>query len=412
MIGVIWGSPLAYTTARMTTLVAKVVRVSDVGEPLVQLVDGFVQPAGIQLAKLEPDVGEIVLYSDNEWTLGADADWHPHREVGVVQHVSGGRVVVATAHGQSTLAVPDGLYVETGKTIEFDAREEVLGVIADGPITPEPLRVDRDDDFDPSSLMEPLDPTLSWEQFAGFETLRRDAQDMVAVQMRRDPRERLRRLGVRPIQGILFEGPPGTGKTMLAQIMAKEAGAAFYLVTAASLGGHLQGESEGRLEAVYNHAAGHDVAIVFVDEIDTLMKDRGSEDNYGTRLVHVFLTNMDGARKRPNVITIGTTNRAQDIDNALRRPGRFSRELHFERPDFDGRLAILTAPGHVTSDDLDYGRAAKATEGWSAADLQSVWEHAGELAVQAGRTAIRNDHFLAGLDRARQRKAEQETEPS
>lgn len=403
---------MAYTTARMTTLVAKVIRVSDVGEPLVQLVDGFVQPAGIDLAKLEPDIGDIVLFSDNQWTRGTDADWHPHRDVGVIQHIKGDRVVVATAHGQSTLAVPDGLLVETGNTVEFDAREEVLGILSDEPIAPEPIRVDRDTDFDPSSLMEPLDPTLNWDQFAGFETLRRDAQDVVAVQMRADTRHQLRRLGVRPIQGILFEGPPGTGKTMLAQIMAKEAGAAFYLVSAASLGGHLQGESEGRLEAVYTHAASHDVAIVFVDEIDTLMKDRGSEDNYGTRLVHVFLTNMDGARKRPNVITIGTTNRAQDIDKALRRPGRFSRELHFERPDLQGRLAILTAPGHVTSGGIDYGRAAAATEGWSAADLQSIWEHAGELSVQARRTSIRNDHFLAGLDRARQRKAEQETETS
>lgn len=403
---------MATTTTRMTTLVAKVVRFSDAGDPLIQLVDGFVQPAGMLLAELEPEVGDIVLYSDNQWTLGAEADWHPQRQVGVIQAVSGGRVIVATAHSQHSLSVPSGLLVEVGNTVEFDAREEVLGVLAEEPIAPEPLRVDRGDDFDPSSLIEPLDPTLNWDQFAGFETLRRDAQDVVAVQMRAETRDRLRQLGVRPIQGILFEGPPGTGKTMLAQIMAKEAGAVFYLVTAASLGGHLQGESEGRLEAIYTHAANHDVAIVFVDEIDTLMKDRGSEDNYGTRLVHVFLTNMDGPRKRPNVITIGTTNRAHDIDNALRRPGRFSRELHFERPNLGGRLAILTAPRHATSGVLDYGRAAAATEGWSAADLQSIWEHAGELTVQAGRTAIRNDHFLAGLDRARQRKAEQDIEHS
>lgn len=401
---------MATTTVRLSTFVAKVVRFSEsIGEPIIQHTDGHTQPAGIALRDIEPapEIDDVVLFSDNEWTIGAASDWHPRLEVGIVQHVADGRAIVSSGHGQVNLAVPAAMAVVPGNTVEFDAREEVLRVVSDTPIDPEPVRIDRGDEFDPATLITTLDDDLAWQQFAGFDSIRSEAQDIVAVQMQADARQRLRDLKVRPIRGILFEGPPGTGKTMLAQIMAREAGAVFYLVTAASLGGHLQGESEGRLEAIYEHAAQHKIAIVFIDEIDTLMKDRGADNNYGSRLVHVFLTNLDGAGQRPNVITIGTTNRVQDIDPALRRTGRFSRELSFERPDEAGRLAILKGGEHVTKGQLDYAHVAAATAEWSAADLQGVWEHAGELTVKAGRTSIRNDHFLAGFDHARGRKQRQ-----
>ncbi|ROR80030.1 transitional endoplasmic reticulum ATPase [Plantibacter flavus] len=378
-------------------------------QAVIRLVNGFVQPVGDALVAIDPlpVAGDVVLCANNQWTRGEEADWHPQLEVGIVQLLSGGRAVVSAALGQKNLAVPSGMELAPGNTVEFDAREEVLRVIAPTPVEPEPVRIDRGDDFDPGKLLTAVDDALSWEQFAGFDWIRAEAQDIVRVQMQHAARQKLRDLRVRPIRGILFEGPPGTGKTMLAQIMAKEAGAAFYMVTAASLGGHLQGESEGRLEAIYEHASTHEVALVFIDEIDTLMKDRGSDNDYGSRLVHVFLTNLDGAGNRDNVITIGTTNRVHDIDPALRRTGRFSRELRFERPDEAGRLAILQGGNHHTAGRLDYEHVAAATADWSAADLQGVWEHAGELTVKAGRTAIRNDFFLAGFDHARERKARQ-----
>ena len=106
---------------------------------------------------------------------------------------------------------------------------------------------------------------------------------------------------VDPVHGILFAGPPGTGKTFLAQIMAAQSKSAFYLVTTASLGGQLVGQSEERLEAIYEDAAKQEMSIIFVDEIDVLTKDRSNAYEHGSRLVNVFLTNMDGVGAPENV---------------------------------------------------------------------------------------------------------------
>lgn len=182
--------------------------------------------------------------------------------------------------------------------------------------------------------------------------------------------------------------------------MASQSHATFYLVTTAALGGRLVSESEQRLQQIYSDAAGEDLSIVFVDEIDNLTGHRGNDQDYGSRLVNVFLTNMDGVDAPSNVITIGTTNRVDSIDHALRRPGRFDRQLTFTYPNAEDRLAILRARHRTTAGELDYAALAARTQNWTAADLGAIWQHAGELTVIAGRTAIRNDHFLMGFERA------------
>lgn len=109
---------------------------------------------------------------------------------------------------------------------------------------------------------------------------------------------------------------------------------------------------------------------------------------------------MDGVSAPDNVITIGTTNRVDDIDKALRRPGRFDREVTFRNPNREDRLAILTSQSRKTADNLDYEAVADATEGWTAAELGAIWQHAGELTVIAERNNIYNDYFLMGFERA------------
>jgi len=211
---------------------------------------------------------------------------------------------------------------------------------------------------------------------------------------------------------VLFEGPPGTGKTFLAEIMAAQSGATFYLVTISSLGGRLVGESEQRLQAIYDDAATQHLSIIFIDEIDTITGHRDGDASSGSRLVNVFLTNMDGVSKVKNVITIGTTNRAGTIDHALRRPGRFDRELTFTYPAEQDRLDILMSGRHVTSGILDFVTVAANTQGWTAAELGAIWQHAGELAVRAERTAIWNDHFMMGFERADSSRAKKLKEAS
>ena len=126
--------------------------------------------------------------------------------------------------------------------------------------------------------------------------------------------------------------------------MAAQSKSAFYLVTTASLGGQLVGQSEERLDAIYEDAAKQEMSIIFVDEIDVLTKDRSNAYEHGSRLVNVFLTNMDGVGAPENVLTIGATNRISDIDRALRRPGRFDREVYFRLPNQMDRLERARPP--------------------------------------------------------------------
>ena len=256
------------------------------------------------------------------------------------------------------------------------------------------------DDFEVDKTQIELSDSLGWDDFLGFPDLINEAKNIVDVHTQVSSRQKILELGITPVKGILFEGPPGTGKTHLAQIMAAKSKASFYLVTTASLGGRLVSESEQRLEAIYRDAASKVMSIVFIDEIDVLTQERGTDQGQNSRLVNVFLTNMDGVNSASNVITIGTTNRIADIDRALRRPGRFDREISFRHPNRLDRATILRGRAYRTSGDLDYEYVADATSGWTAAELGAIWQHAGDLTVISNRDSIYNDYFLMGFERA------------
>lgn len=369
--------------------------------PFLRLENGTLIPPDASFMNFDLDVGDVLINVDGVWHDGTDADWAEREQVGVVVNLEPGKVIVQANGGLTSLSVPDDVSVEKDYTVRFDEQRRVTAIAATTPIRAAPIELDRDETFDAATLRVAPDPALTWERFAGFPDVVLEAQQLTATQLNLDARQRLHELGVPQMRGLIFAGPPGTGKTHLAQIMAAQSGATLYLVTAASLGGRLVGESEGRLEAVFANAEQQPLSIVFIDEIDVLTKSRDDEQGHASRLVNVFLTNMDGATTRENVVTIGTTNRMDDIDRALRRPGRFDREVTFRHPDESDRLAILRARKPHTGGALDDAYVAANTDGWSAADLQSVWQHAGELAVTADRTSIRNDHFLMGFERAR-----------
>lgn len=358
--------------------------------------DGTLIAGDAEVSELDAEDGDVVILGDG-WETGTEKDWEPQQDVGVVEHVNNSVAIIRGNRGLIVRTIPDGQAVETGNSVLFDARPVLLDVVAKRPTQISPL----DNEFDVDSVRSSPNKELNWQDFSGFPDLVREAQDIVAVHTRSESRKKLVGLRVPPVRGILFEGPPGTGKTYLAQIMAAQSGATFYLVTTASLGGRLVSESEQRLEAIYADAASKEMSIVFVDEIEVLTRDRGSEQDHSSRLVNVFLTNMDGVNSADNVITIGTTNRVGDIDRALRRPGRFDREVTFRHPDLADRLAILSARPYSTAGDIDYQAVANETAGWTAAELGAIWQHAGELTVIADRNSIHNDHFLVGFERAR-----------
>jgi len=151
-----------------------------------------------------------------------------------------------------------------------------------------------------------------------------------------------RTLGVKPPKGVLLHGPPGTGKTLIARAVANETGAFFFLINGPEIMSKMAGDSEANLRRAFEEAEKNAPAIIFIDEIDSIAPNR--EKTHGElerRIVSMLLTLMDGIKSRGQVIVIGATNRANALDPALRRFGRFDREIELGVPDQEGRLEIL-----------------------------------------------------------------------
>ena len=168
------------------------------------------------------------------------------------------------------------------------------------------------------------------------------------------------RLGVDPPKGVLLYGPPGTGKTRLARAVANESDATFFHIAGPEIMGSAYGESERRLREVFEEAAKASPAIIFIDEIDSIAPKRGQvQGETEKRLVAQLLTLLDGLEPRQNLVVIAATNRPEALDEALRRPGRFDREIVIGVPDEGGRREILAI--HTRGMPLDEGRRHRAS---------------------------------------------------
>ncbi len=197
--------------------------------------------------------------------------------------------------------------------------------------------------------------------------------------------ELFQRLGVDPPRGVLLHGPPGTGKTRLARAVANESAAEFFLINGPEIMGSAYGESEKRLREIFEEAAANQPAIVFIDEIDSIAPKRDrTPGETEKRLVAQLLTLMDGLEARTNLVVIAATNRPEAIDEALRRPGRFDREIVVGVPDQRGRREILGihTRGMPLGSDVDLDGLARQTYGFVGADLAAL---AREAAIEAVR---------------------------
>jgi transitional endoplasmic reticulum ATPase len=191
------------------------------------------------------------------------------------------------------------------------------------------------------------------------------------------------RLGIEPPRGVLLHGPPGTGKTLLARAVANESEASFFHIAGPEIMGRYYGESEARLREIFQEAQDQSPSIVFIDEIDSIAPkrgDRGAETE--GRIVAQLLTLLDGLEPRQHVIVIAATNRVDALDEALRRPGRFDREIVVGVPDFDGRMETLGihTRGMPFETDVDLQELARMTYGFVGADMAAL---AREAAIDA-----------------------------
>src|SRR5438876_11546262 len=191
--------------------------------------------------------------------------------------------------------------------------------------------------------------------------------------------ELFERLGVEAPKGVLLHGPPGTGKTLLARAVASETNANFLSIGGPEIMSKYYGESEERLRDVFKEAQVNAPSIIFIDEIDSIAPKR--EEVTGEvekRVTSQLLSLMDGLQSRGKVVVIGATNRPNAIDPALRRPGRFDREIEIGVPDRDGRLEVLEihTRGMPLAEDVDLKKLADVTHGFVGADLESLAKEA------------------------------------
>jgi transitional endoplasmic reticulum ATPase len=212
--------------------------------------------------------------------------------------------------------------------------------------------------------------------------------------------ELFRWLGIDPPKGILLHGPPGTGKTLLAKAVANEAAAGFFYIDGPEIIGPYQGESEQRLREVFEQARQKAPAIIFMDEIDSIATKRETvRGETERRLVAQLLTLMDGLEPRRNVIVIGATNLVDTLDEALRRPGRFDREIAVGIPDVEGRREILAihTRGMPLALDVELGELARTTHGFVGADLAALVREAAMDALRrnVSRVELADDQIPA-----------------
>ncbi|HJR85800.1 MAG TPA: CDC48 family AAA ATPase [Nitrososphaeraceae archaeon] len=225
--------------------------------------------------------------------------------------------------------------------------------------------------------------SISYEDIGGIKNEVSRLREMIELPLRHP--ELFKRLGVEAPKGVLLHGPPGTGKTLLAKAVAHETNANFYTIGGPEIMSKFYGESEERLREVFKKAEENAPAIIFIDEIDSIAPKREEvSGEVERRVVAQLLSLMDGMSSRGKVVVIGATNRINAIDPALRRPGRFDREIEIGVPDREGRLEILQihTRGMPLEKDVDLGVIANMSHGFVGADLQSVAKEAGIRALR------------------------------
>ncbi|XP_013780152.1 transitional endoplasmic reticulum ATPase isoform X1 [Limulus polyphemus] len=259
----------------------------------------------------------------------------------------------------------------------------------------------------PSALRETVVevPNVTWEDIGGLENVKKELQEMIQYPV--EFPDKFLKFGMTPSKGVLFYGPPGCGKTLLAKAIANECQANFISIKGPELLTMWFGESEANVRDVFDKARAAAPCVLFFDELDSIAKARGGSigDAGGAadRVINQILTEMDGMSSKKNVFIIGATNRPDIIDPAILRPGRLDQLIYIPLPDGKSRVSILQANVRKSpvSKDVDLGYIAKVSQGFSGADLTEICQRACKLAIRESIEAeIRKEKERAQNDTA------------
>jgi len=224
---------------------------------------------------------------------------------------------------------------------------------------------------------------ITYEDIGGLHEELQRIREMIELPLKHP--ELFRHLGIEPPKGVILFGPPGTGKTLIAKAIANETGAHFITINGPEIMSKFYGESEARLREVFQEAEQNSPAIVFIDELDAIAPKRGEvTGEVERRVVSQLLTLMDGLRGRGQVIVIGATNRIEGVDPALRRPGRFDREIRIGVPDVNGRkeIFLIHTRRMPLEDNLNLDELAQTTHGFVGADIAALCREAAMSALR------------------------------
>jgi transitional endoplasmic reticulum ATPase len=269
----------------------------------------------------------------------------------------------------------------------------------------EAVRQDETGDGSESDEGDSEPSGTTYEDIGGLDDELEKVREMVELPLSNP--DVFRRLSISPPSGVLLHGPPGTGKTLIARAVANEVDAYFDVISGPEIVSKYKGESEEQLREAFDRAAENSPSILFIDEVDSIAGTRDEDSDMENRVVAQLLTLMDGLEDRGRVVVIGATNRVDAVDPALRRGGRFDREIEIGVPGVTGRREILDVHtrGMPLAEDVDLDRLAERTHGFVGADVAS-------LVTEAAMAALRRDTEKPTVSRADFETAMASVEPS
>ncbi|MEN6382299.1 MAG: CDC48 family AAA ATPase [Rectinema sp.] len=361
--------------------IGEIIEIEGKRKTVAKLMPMYPEDRGRSLIQIDGLLRSNAQVSLDEKVTIQKTEWSPAEKI-VLDPLSMARSISSERDTKYIATLLDSLPLVEGDTIRanlFGTRSQDFVVISTIPKGSVLIHSKTRIEVKPKGEAKTRGSKISYEDIGGLGKELQKVREMIELPLKYP--QIFDRLGIDPPKGVLLHGPPGCGKTLIARAVANETSAYFTHISGPEIMGKYYGESEGRLRIVFEEAKASAPAILFIDEIDAIAPKReemGGEKQVERRVVAQLLALMDGLESRGDVIVIGATNIPNALDPALRRPGRFDREIAISIPDQHGRLEILHihTRGMPLAEDVDLDKLSRITHGFVGADLEALCREA------------------------------------